>query len=110
MRTIEKIKEEIGLDDQGELKVVKKSYFLDRLKIERRYEASLKKTTKFLARQRQECEYDMGVARRKAGLPTERYQGHGFYKDGVWIQVAPHENGLDDAFAIQAKQKQQAEQ
>jgi hypothetical protein len=106
MKSIETVREEIGITDSGELKVVRKSYFVDQLKLERKYDSSLRKMTKLVVRHREECEYKMGIARRKAGLPSSRYMGRGYYtQGGEWVQTNPNENNLDDAFEMQAKAK-----
>ena len=102
MRSTEEVREQIGLTDSGELKVVKKSYFLDQLKNERKYTASIRSMKRIITRHKEECEYAMGIARRKAGLPSQRYQGEGYYANGVFVPNKPHENSLDDAFKIQA--------
>lgn len=105
MKAPEVIREEIGITNDGEIKVVKKSYFIDKLKLERKYDTSLRKMTHVVKRHREECEYKMGMARRKAGLPSARYQGEGYFKDGCWVQTKINENTLDDAFEIQTNQK-----
>ena len=104
IKIAEDIKESVGLNDDGELKVVRKTYFIDKLKIERLFEKSLVKMTRTLSRQRAECEYAMGIARRNAGLSSTRYQGQGYYSGGVFIQTHQNENSLDDAFAIKARE------
>jgi hypothetical protein len=105
IKIAEDIKEAIGLTENGELKVVRKTYFIEQLKIERKFGASLERMNKIISRQNKECEYAMGIARRKAGLPSERYQGSGYFSHGVWVQTVPNENSLDDAFRIQAEHK-----
>lgn len=91
MKSPEEVKEEIGITNDGDVKVVKKSYFVDKLKLERKYEKSLKSMLKTLTRHREECEYKMGIARRKVGLPSNRFNG---------ALGGPNENHLDDAFRI----------
>lgn len=106
MKIAEDIKEAIGITESGDLKIVKKSFFLEQLKNERRYTASLESMTKTLTRQNEECERAMGIARRNAGLPSHRYQGQGYFSnDGAFVQTVPNENSLDDAFRIQAHHK-----
>lgn len=101
MKAPETIKEEIGLTDNGDLKVVKKGYFLDKLRIERSYEKSLRKMISTVGKHKEECEFKMGIARRAAGLPGTRFQGSGYQSnDGDWVQTDRHENNLDDAFEI----------
>jgi len=106
MKSPETVREEIGITDSGELKVVRKSYFTDQLKLERKYDSSLRKMKKLIVRHREECEYKMAIARRKSGLPSSRYDGKGYFTGGgIWVQTVPHEQSLDDAFEIQAKAK-----
>lgn len=108
MKTPETIKEEFGIAKGGELVVIKKSKFLDAVKNARQYKNTLKAMIKTYTRYNEECEYSMAEARRKAGLPAHKYQGKGYFKDGVWVQTSPHEMTLDDAFEIQAKEKSKA--
>lgn len=82
----EQVREEIGLDDDGNLKIVKQSYFLDQLKKERAYGGSLQIMLRTIKRHREECDFSMGQARIKAGLPSSRYSDERL------------ENGLDTAF------------
>lgn len=96
MKSPEETREEIGITEDGDIKVVKKSYFVDKLKLERKYGRSLQSMLKVLTRHREECEYKMGVARRNAGLPSARYNG---------ALGGPNENSLDDAFIIRDRQK-----
>lgn len=104
MKTTETIKEEIGLTDSGEVKIVRKGYFLDKLKLERAYEKSLRKMHSTISRHREECEFKMAIARRSAGLPSKRYQGEGYFTNGgVWVQTDQNEGSLDDAFEISGK-------
>jgi len=104
MKSIDSIKEDFGLNEGGELKVVRKEYYLDRLKKERKYEVSLRKTQKIVKRHLAECERKMGYARAKQGLPSRRYTAKGYFdQTGTWIQVRKAELTLDDAFEIKAK-------
>lgn len=104
MKTPETIKEEMGLTGDGEVKIVRKSFYTDKLKLERSYEKSLRKMTSVIARHKEECEYKMAIARRAAGLPSARFQGEGYFTNGgVFVQTNQNENSLDDAFEISAK-------
>jgi len=104
MKAPETVREEIGLTEDGQVKVVRKSYYKDKLKLERAYERSLQKMTAVTTRHKEECEYKMAQARRAAGLPSARYSGSGYFtSSGVWVKTRNVENSLDDAFAIQAQ-------
>jgi hypothetical protein len=105
LKPLEEVKEAIGITDEGDIKVVKKSYFVDKLKLERKYDSTLRKMTKVIKRHKEECEYKMAIARRKSGLPSERYQGEGYFQDGAWVQTRVNENSLDDAFVIQSRER-----
>lgn len=106
MKTPETVKEEIGLTSDGEVKIVRKSYFTDKLKLERSYERSLRKMISVVSRHKEECEYKMAIARRAAGLPSQRFKGEGYFTNGgVFVQTNQNENSLDDAFEIAEKRK-----
>lgn len=106
MKAPETIREEIGLAEDGQVKVVKKSYYKDKLHLERAYEKSLTKMIAVTTRHKEECEYKMGQARREFGLPSQRYTGKGYFTNGdVWIQNQRVENSLDDAFEFKARQE-----
>jgi hypothetical protein len=109
MKKAASIKEEIGLDEQGNLKVVKREYYLDRLDRERKYNETLKSMLQIVAKNKATCDREMGYARAKHGLPSERYKAIGHYDNkGTWIMDSPAENSLDDAFKIQAAGAAQA--
>jgi hypothetical protein len=105
LKPADDIKEEMGLTDQGDLKITKKTYFVDKLKSSRKYETTLRKMVKVTKKYREECEFKMGIARRNAGLPSQRYQGEGFFQNGVWVQTKDNERTLDDGFRIRAQEK-----
>jgi len=106
MKAPETVREEIGLAEDGQVKVVKKSYYKDKLQLERAYQKSLAKMIDITARHKEECEYKMGQARRAVGLPSQRYTGNGYFTNGdVWIQGQRVENSLDDAFEFKARQE-----
>ena len=100
------LKEEFGIDSEGRLKVVKRSFFVEKLRAERKYARSLKKLIKQVKKHRVECERKMGYARRKQGLPAGRYKAEGHYDArGNWKMTRKGEQTLDDAFEIQAKSR-----
>jgi len=104
MKSLDSIKEDFGLSEDGGLKVVRKEFYVDRLKKERKYEVSLLKTQKIVKKHLAECERKMGYARTKHGLPAKRYTAKGYFdQSGTWIQVRKAELTLDDAFEIRAK-------
>lgn len=98
---LSKIKESIGMTEDGSLKVVKKELLTDRIARERKYEQSLNNSAKIISKHRKVCERKMGYARVKAGLPSERFKGEGhFGVGGSYIQTSPSEQTLDDAFKL----------
>lgn len=103
MKPATDLKSEMGLVG-GRLVVLSKESFIERLDSEKRYQTSLETMLKTVKKIRKKCERDMGMARRKAGLPSNRYQGQiTVTPEGKVGQVlAPHENNLDDAFKIKA--------
>lgn len=106
LRPYEKVKEEFGLAEDGDLKIVRKSYFVDRLKTARQYDTSLRKMIKVLKRLNEECTFKMGMARNKVGLPSERVMAEGYFNaKGTWVETRKGENSLGDAFEIQAENK-----
>jgi hypothetical protein len=94
LKTPENIKEEIGITEDGDIKVVKKTYFIDALKSQKRYVITLEKMLALSKEQREECEYKMGIVRMKVGLPSKRFEGDGIF-----------ERSLDEAFEIQAQRR-----
>jgi hypothetical protein len=106
MRPFEKVKEEFGLAEDGDLKIVRKSYYVDRLKAARSYDVSLRKMLKVVKRQHEECMFKLGIARNKAGLPSERVMAEGYFtSNGKWVETRKGENSVGDAFEIQAENK-----
>jgi len=95
IKTSEQIKEQIGLNKDKDVRIVKTTYFLDQLKIEREYGSSLEKMTKLVTKQREECEFKMAQVRVRVGLPGKRIMA---------------EHSLDDAFAFTAKKKAKEEE
>jgi len=74
--TIEKYKEEIGLDSTGNLKVVKKSYYIEKRNAEKRLNEKLTYLFKKISRQVDECQWELANACRKAGLPSDCYSAN----------------------------------
>lgn len=90
------VEEELGLNN-GDVKVVRKTKYLDELRTERKYWNSLQAMLKQVQRQNEQCAYALGQARVKVGLPAERYNG--------LLTGGRHENSLDDAFEIKASKE-----
>jgi hypothetical protein len=101
---VSKIKETIGLNEQGNLVVVKKELLNDRIARERKYEQSLKHSVKIVQKHEKVCERKLANARVKSGLPAKKYMSEGHYaSDGSWVQIRAAEHNLDDAFRFAAK-------
>lgn len=95
-------REEFGTDDNGQLKVVKKEFYVERLKFERQRESTLGDTSAAINKRLDTCERELGYVRVKHGLPSKRYQAKGHFESGQWIHERAAESSLDDAFAIQS--------
>ena len=106
MKETSDVKEQFGLDEKGKMQVVKREYYLDRLKRERKYEKSLRKMIKIVKKNREECQMILGQSRVKSGLPSKKYLAKGYYDDkGKWVETRKAENTLDDAFDIMNMEK-----
>ena len=109
MKSDPKVREEVGLDKDGDLKVVREEFFQERLKAEQKYEKTLRKMLATLEEHRDDCQRNLTQARLKAGLPGQAYKADGYFtKDGTWVEAQHGENSLDDAFEINAKAKTKA--
>jgi hypothetical protein len=104
MKTPAQAKEELGITENGQLKLVKKEFYMERLKAERDYVDSLKGEQKLIGKYKANCEREMKISRVKHGLPSDRYTGKGYYKDGVYVQTRRAEHNLDDAFSIASEE------
>jgi hypothetical protein len=104
MQAIDDVREKFAIDAEGNLKLVKKEYFLERLKKERDYGHSLATMKKTIAKYNDSCQRKMGAARLATGLPARRYEAQGYFtSDGVWVGREKAERSLDDAFERAAK-------
>lgn len=100
-------KESVGIDESGELVFVRQENFEDRFKAEKQFEKSVRRLSKVVINNREQCEMRMRKARVEHGLPAERTSAVTRYEGGQVIIVRPAERNLDDAFqfANEAKQK-----
>lgn len=106
MKTPNEVKEEFGLNADGNLRVVRRELFVERLKSERKYETSLRTLMKVVAKHREKCEGQMAIARSKHGLAPERYKAEGYFTgSGIWVETRKGEQTLNDAFEIAALAK-----
>ena len=108
MKPTYEIKKQLGLVN-GNLVYVTKESFQQRMAAEESYGSAMDNITKQIKKHRRSCEIKMGIARRKAGLPSSRYQGNiSVTSDGKVDRVlAPHEHNLDDAFRIKEENEAQ---
>jgi hypothetical protein len=96
--------EEFGASEDGSLKIVKKTYYLERLKNARAYEKSIRSMTKVLKDQNASCQMKLEIARNKAGLPGKKIIAEGYFtQKGAWVQTRRGENSLSDALELQAE-------
>jgi hypothetical protein len=106
LRNDPETKQQMGMDEDGELRVVKEQSFDERLKSEKKYQATLKRMKKLAVEHRDSCQRRLSLAREKYGLPGQPYKATGYYtKDGTWVETQRGETSLDDAFEIRAKSK-----
>ncbi|MFZ9596534.1 MAG: hypothetical protein ACO3A2_10705 [Bdellovibrionia bacterium] len=96
------VHEEFGINQQGDLKVVKREDYLKRLETERKALLTLSSTLATVTKFREQCDVELGFQRVKFGLPAKRYQGKTtFTPDGrIKEVIQENENSLDDAFRI----------
>lgn len=100
-KTPSEMKEEFGIVN-GSLQFVTTEDLQKRVQAERSYNASLEKTIKVVEDLREDCERKLRIARRKAGLPSERTIGVVQYdSEGRVVKtIKKGETSLDDAFEI----------
>lgn len=102
MKTIPEVKEAIGITEKGQLTVVKREFYIERLQAERRYEQAMLEMLRVINRFNRKCQREMAAARTKVGLPAKRYEGVGHFEaGGRWVVERKAEKTLDDAFEIQ---------
>lgn len=104
-KDIVEIKEEMGLVN-GEIKIVKKSFFDEQYKAEKKLTTTLHKMISVTKDSKERCERKMEIARRNVGLPGKRYGAQGYFTSGgTWVESRKAEHSLDDAFEIGATQQ-----
>lgn len=104
LKPMSSVKEELGLTETGGLAVVKKEMYAEILKSQRKYEESLRLTSKTVEKAKNDCDREMGYVRVKHGLPAQRYAAKGYYQNGRYVQSRAPEHNLDEAFAIASKE------
>jgi hypothetical protein len=98
--------EEMGLTEDGDLKIVSKSFLDKKLANDRHYEASLRAVLKTVKPQKAACERKLGYARNRHGLPTKRVEADGYFtSSGAYVETRRGEGSVQDAFEIQAENK-----
>ena len=104
-KDLSKVKQELGITENGRIKVIKKEFLVDRMEKETRYKESLNNLLNVVSKNRAECDRELGYIRVQHGLPSERYPSLGYYgPEGNYIQTREAERNLDDAFRILAEQ------
>lgn len=104
LKPMASVKEELGITESGNLAVIKKEMYAEMLKSHRKYEESLRLSSKTIEKAKSACEREMGYVRVKHGLPAQRYAAKGYYANGRYIQTRAPEHSLDEAFAIASKE------
>ena len=93
------VSEQFGMRKNGDLIILKKQSYQDRLNDERKYEASLKQLDRLLNKHLSKCMKENQIARVKSGLPAKRFSGVGkFNSDGSYSLMRAQESNIDDAF------------
>jgi hypothetical protein len=101
LKTDVDLREEFGITDAGDLRFVKREFYLERLKAERNYGEAIKRTLALLKQHNAECDIKLRHARVQSGLPAGRITAKGYFlHDGTWVQTQRGEKNLDDAFEI----------
>lgn len=104
-KDLSKVQQQLGITQNGRIKVIKKEYLTDRMEKEERYRESLDSLLNVISVQRVNCDRDLGYMRVQHGLSSERYPAQGYYgPEGNFIVTRPAERNLDDAFKILAEQ------
>jgi hypothetical protein len=106
MRPAYEVREQLGLDKDGDLSVLQEQGFEERLKAERQYEQTLHTMSKTVENHLEECSLELADARRGAGLPGEKTASQGYFDpQGIWIETKRGAKSIDDEFEIQANRQ-----
>lgn len=98
------IQEEMGINEDGDLKIVTREFLDQKLKSQRKFEITLRSMLKILKPQREECDRRLSYARIQHGLSPSRYTAQGYFmQDGTWVETKHGESNINDAFEIAAK-------
>ncbi|MCX6111056.1 MAG: hypothetical protein NTZ90_15785 [Proteobacteria bacterium] len=109
LRNDPEVKEDMGMDENGDLRVTREQSFEKRMKAEKKFSVTLKKMTKTAKSQLETCDRQLTLAREQHGLPGQRYKASGYFtSDGTWVETGHGEQNLGDAFEISAKAKEKA--
>lgn len=99
-------KEQMGTDEQGNIKIVTRKSFTEQLNSSRKLEKTLDGLYSLVVEQLDDCTRDIAVARNKVGLPGNRYVAEGYFaQNGTWVELRKGERNLSDAFEIQGMLK-----
>jgi len=105
---VDQAREDLGIDSEGNLSLVREELFEERLKAERQYEQTLRSMIKIAKRHLDECSIGLAEARRKAGIPSTPTKAEGYFDaKGNWIETQRGAQSLDDEFEIQAERAKQ---
>ncbi len=90
--------EKFGINHTGKLTIVKRELYEERLERERKKNKVIENLYKTVLKQKEDCEYSMGVARIKVGLPAKRIRSEMYRDPSGELKVKKGEENLDDAF------------
>jgi len=98
------VEEEMGVDENGDLKIVKKELLNHRLATMKSNTKTMEKMINTLTPMVEECERRLGNARLDHGLPSERFVAQGYFTaDGTWVETRHAEHSLSDGYEISAQ-------
>jgi len=108
MKETNEIREEMGITPKGELKIVKKEMYKEKLDATRKYREKLEAMSKVISKHKTTCDREYSYARVKAGLPAKRFESKGYFENGRYVQTRAPERTLDDAFKIASQEADSA--
>jgi len=98
------VQEEMGVDENGDLKIVRKEFLNHRLAAMKSNTKTMEKMISTLTPMVEECERRLGNARLDHGLPSERFVAQGYFTaGGTWVETRHAEHSLSDGYEISAE-------
>lgn len=96
--------EEMGVDEEGDLTIVRKEFLSQRFKAVKQEARSMQKMTATVTGLREDCERHLGHVRSAHGLPSEAYVAQGYFmQNGTWVETRHAEHSVSDGFEMAAE-------